>query len=146
MKTSLNAKKRKSVVVHADIGTDGPKAEEAATSSSARGGGGAVGRGRGGDVGGVVDEAPLTIVASTTTSQPRPELQTATSTTCGPDVASVAVAAEKAMPTDPAEWSIDDVMRYLASVDSALSVHSQLFQKHVSTLAFPRAFIADIGY
>lgn len=33
--------------------------------------------------------------------------------------------------SDPAEWSVDDVMRYLTSVDSGLSVHAQLFQKHV---------------
>ncbi|XP_057373820.1 polycomb protein Scm-like [Daphnia carinata] len=31
---------------------------------------------------------------------------------------------------DPAEWSVDDVMRYLTSVDAGLSVHAQLFQKH----------------
>ena len=38
----------------------------------------------------------------------------------------------RSLPIDPAEWSIDDVMRYLSSIDSALNVHAQLFHKHVS--------------
>lgn len=65
----------------------------------------------------------------------RPDLQNATSTTSHeaendmlPTIPSVKV---PCMPTDPAEWSVDDVMRYLTSVDSGLSVHTQLFQKHV---------------
>lgn len=37
-------------------------------------------------------------------------------------------------PSDPSEWSVDDVMRYLISVDSGLSVHAQLFQKHVNEI------------
>jgi hypothetical protein len=65
----------------------------------------------------------------------RPDLQRATSTTSheAEIIAVTAPANIKASctPSDPAEWSVDDVMRYLTSVDSGLSVHSQLFQKHV---------------
>lgn len=69
---------------------------------------------------------------------PRPELQRATSTTSGNDPplngssGGGGGVGKSILATDPAEWSVDDVMRYLASIDSALSVHSQLFQKHVS--------------
>ncbi|XP_046440517.1 polycomb protein SCMH1-like [Daphnia pulex] len=64
----------------------------------------------------------------------RPDLQRATSTTSHEAEinALTALATTKApcTPSDPAEWSVDDVMRYLTSVDSGLNVHSQLFQKH----------------
>lgn len=70
----------------------------------------------------------------------RPDLQRATSTTSHEAEinALTALATTKApcTPSDPAEWSVDDVMRYLTSVDSGLNVHSQLFQKHVIRFLF----------
>lgn len=65
----------------------------------------------------------------------RPDLQRATSTTSHEAeinaLTALANTKTPCTPSDPAEWSVDDVMRYLTSVDSGLSVHSQLFQKHV---------------
>lgn len=66
-----------------------------------------------------------------------PELQNATSTTVhdstSPPCPSSTLDRAKCASTDPAEWSVSDVMDYLTSVDSALGVHAQLFQKHVMT-------------
>ena len=33
--------------------------------------------------------------------------------------------------TDPSQWSVDDVARYLAEADPALTPYSDLFRKHV---------------
>lgn len=66
----------------------------------------------------------------------RPELERATSTTSHDLNAHATPTSTKMKPnclsTDPADWTVDDVMHYLISVDSGLSIHSQLFQKHVS--------------
>ena len=35
---------------------------------------------------------------------------------------------------NPAEWSIDDVIRHLISVDASLETHAETFRKHVSLL------------
>ena len=62
------------------------------------------------------------------------EFQRATSTTTNiQEMSPKAIpTSPRSLPIDPAEWSIDDVMQYLSSVDSALNVHAQLFHKHVS--------------
>lgn len=69
-----------------------------------------------------------------------PDLQSATSTTNNEIEANIPATVVKAKipssPSDPSEWSVDDVMRYLISVDSGLSVHAQLFQKHVNKHRF----------
>jgi hypothetical protein len=36
------------------------------------------------------------------------------------------------MADDSAQWSIEDVMRYVSETDSALGMHAELFRKHVS--------------
>ena len=69
----------------------------------------------------------------------KPELQRATSTTNTVDgnfqLASPSSISRNFNPlSDPVDWSIEDVMRYLISVDSALSIHTELFQKHVILL------------
>ncbi|XP_046986831.1 polycomb protein SCMH1 isoform X1 [Schistocerca americana] len=68
-------------------------------------------------------------VASTTApsaKQPRKsvpaELEAATSTTHSE--------APPKTPTDPSEWSIEDVIQYIAFVDPALGTHAELFRKH----------------
>lgn len=60
------------------------------------------------------------------------EFQRATSTTTNiQEMSPKAIpTSPRSLPIDPAEWSIDDVMQYLSSVDSALNVHAQLFHKH----------------
>lgn len=66
---------------------------------------------------------------------PRTNLQNATSTTNNEAELSVSTVVSEPKihcpPMDPSEWSVDDVMHYLVSVDSGLSIHAQLFQKHV---------------
>ena len=37
----------------------------------------------------------------------------------------------KPLSADPEDWSVDDVMRYLISVDPDLSNQTEIFQKHV---------------
>jgi hypothetical protein len=37
-------------------------------------------------------------------------------------------------PRDPAEWSIDDVVKHICDTDMALAPHAVLFRKHVSEL------------
>lgn len=34
--------------------------------------------------------------------------------------------------TSPNEWSVEDVIEFIAETDPALSVHAELFRKHVS--------------
>lgn len=81
--------------------------------------------------------------AADLTSYSKPELQRATSTTTMTEgsyqLASPSSTSSKTFNplSDPADWSVDDVMRYLISVDSVLSSHTELFQKHVmSTINF----------
>lgn len=81
----------------------------------------------------------------------RPDQQRATSTTSH-DNETDAMAPHTntkvdSTPADPAEWSVDDVMRYLTSVDAGLSVHAQLFQKHVMQfdLVFLVHFVAQVS-
>ncbi len=77
----------------------------------------------------------------------RPELERATSTTSHDLNAHATPTSTKmkqnCLSTDPTDWTVDDVMHYLISVDSGLSIHSQLFQKHVSHfLRYLRLFIS----
>lgn len=64
------------------------------------------------------------------------KIETATSTTTLEDEVAVHTASSvlKSPSSDPADWSVDEVMNYLISVDSALSVHAELFRKHVSAV------------
>ena len=64
----------------------------------------------------------MTVTKTTTTTIPETNPQTIAE-----------AVSPKSMSTDPAEWSIDDVMRYLSSIDAGLNVHAQLFHKHVSS-------------
>lgn len=34
--------------------------------------------------------------------------------------------------TAPSEWSIEEVIQYIAATDPALAIHADLFRKHVS--------------
>lgn len=34
----------------------------------------------------------------------------------------------------PTEWSIEDVIQFIAATDPALAIHADLFRKHVSYL------------
>jgi polycomb protein SCMH1 len=84
----------------------------------------------------VDNSIPAIPLSDTTPTAPQPELQTATSTTPGHEAISPSAKQPQTshvLPSDPAEWSVDDAMRYLSSVDSGLSIHAQLFQKHVSS-------------
>ena len=66
---------------------------------------------------------------------PELKIETATSTTSGvEDEIAVhgAPANVKSPSSDPADWSVDEVMNYLISVDPALRIHAELFRKHVS--------------
>lgn len=51
------------------------------------------------------------------------ELEAATSTTHSE--------APPKTPSDPSEWSIEDVIQYIAFIDPALGTHADLFRKHV---------------
>ncbi len=77
----------------------------------------------------------IAIATDSSLNLQRPDLQNATSTTSyeaeNDILPTIPSAKVPCISTDPAEWSVDDVMRYLTSVDSGLSVHTQLFQKHV---------------
>lgn len=42
------------------------------------------------------------------------------------------VVAPLAPTTAPIEWSVEDVIQYIASADQALAAHADLFRKHVS--------------
>lgn len=37
------------------------------------------------------------------------------------------------LPADPSEWSIEDVIAHISYTDPNLSVHADLFRRHVST-------------
>ena len=39
--------------------------------------------------------------------------------------------------SDLSSWSVDDVARYIADADSALTLYADLFRKHVSFLHVP---------
>ncbi|XP_015118890.1 polycomb protein Scm [Diachasma alloeum] len=67
------------------------------------------------------------IAAPSAAKQPRksvPELEPATSTT-QPEAASSRITS-----TEPAEWTIEEVIHYIAITDPALGVHADLFRKH----------------
>jgi hypothetical protein len=69
----------------------------------------------------------------------KPELQRATSTTNTVDShfqlpLPSSISRNFNPLSDPVDWSVDDVMRYLISVDSALTIHTELFKKHVISL------------
>lgn len=36
------------------------------------------------------------------------------------------------MPTDPSDWSIEDVITHISFTDPMLAVHADLFRRHVS--------------
>ncbi|XP_063241328.1 polycomb protein Scm isoform X2 [Bacillus rossius redtenbacheri] len=73
--------------------------------------------------------SPSSVGTAPTAKQPRKsvpaELEAATSTTPPEHSES-----PPKMPADPAEWSIEDVIRHIAYVDPALGVHADLFRKH----------------
>ena len=84
--------------------------------------------------------ASVTLTVERSLNLQRPDMQNATSTTSheAENGLPISVSSVKVpcMPTDPAtvdRWTVDDVMRYLTSVDSGLSIHTQLFQKHVTS-------------
>lgn len=54
------------------------------------------------------------------------ELEAATSTTQSE------TSATRTPPNEPAEWTIEDVIHYIAITDPALGQHADLFRKHVS--------------
>ena len=39
-------------------------------------------------------------------------------------------------PSDPADWSIDDVMKHICDADPALATHAELFRKHVRNCTY----------
>ena len=36
------------------------------------------------------------------------------------------------LPSDPSEWSVEDVIQHIAFTDPALGIHADLFRTHVS--------------
>lgn len=54
------------------------------------------------------------------------ELEAATSTTQSES------SANRSSSTEPAEWTIEDVIHYIAITDPGLGQHADLFRKHVS--------------
>uniref|UniRef100_A0A0A9WFW6 Polycomb protein Scm n=2 Tax=Lygus hesperus TaxID=30085 RepID=A0A0A9WFW6_LYGHE len=71
--------------------------------------------------------APDSVVPDTCIKQPRKavpvELEAATSTT-------PSESPQKSLASDPAEWTIEDVIHHICSVDSYLSAHADLFRRH----------------
>ncbi|XP_035743286.1 polycomb protein Scm-like [Vespa mandarinia] len=68
-----------------------------------------------------------TLSSPTPAKQPRksvPELEAATSTTQSENTAN------RTLSTEPAEWTIEDVIHYIALTDPALGQHADLFRKH----------------
>ncbi|XP_011262299.1 polycomb protein Scm isoform X1 [Camponotus floridanus] len=68
-----------------------------------------------------------TVSSPTVAKQPRksvPELEAATSTTQSES------SANRIPSTEPAEWTIEDVIHYIAITDPALGQHADLFRKH----------------
>ena len=58
------------------------------------------------------------------------ELEAATSTTQSESPAN------RISSTEPAEWTIEDVIQYIAITDPALGMHADLFRKHVRSIVF----------
>lgn len=58
------------------------------------------------------------------------ELEAATSTTQSESPA------HRISSTEPAEWTIEDVIHYIGITDPALGQHADLFRKHVSFFLF----------
>lgn len=56
------------------------------------------------------------------------ELEAATSTTQSE------TSATRTSSNEPAEWTIEDVIHYIAITDPALGQHADLFRKHVSQI------------
>lgn len=52
-------------------------------------------------------------------------MEAATSTTQSENTAN------RTLSTEPAEWTIEDVIHYIALTDPALGQHADLFRKHV---------------
>lgn len=64
----------------------------------------------------------------------RSDLQKATSTTSTEteiSLSAISYVKTSAPSSDPAEWSVDEVIHYLTSIDLGLGIHAPLFQKHV---------------
>lgn len=70
--------------------------------------------------------------STTVTKQPRKsvptEMEAASSTTQneGPPK----------LPSDPSEWSVEDVIQHIAFTDPALGIHADLFRTHVIVFIF----------
>lgn len=82
-------------------------------------------------------------VSSDVACSPELKIETATSTTSGveDEVAVHGASANVKSPSnDPADWSVDEVMNYLISVDPALNIHAELFRKHVSLIPLHESF------
>jgi len=48
--------------------------------------------------------------------------------------------------SDLSNWSVDDVARYIADADSALSPYSEHFRKHVSVISYySTLFVFPLG-
>lgn len=61
-------------------------------------------------------------------------MEAATSTTQSENTAN------RTLSTEPAEWTIEDVIHYIALTDPALGQHADLFRKHVTLIFFLFSF------
>lgn len=65
-------------------------------------------------------------------------MEAATSTTQSENTAN------RTLSTEPAEWTIEDVIHYIALTDPALGQHADLFRKHVIFILFSFFFLLEI--
>lgn len=65
-------------------------------------------------------------------------MEAATSTTQSENTAN------RTLSTEPAEWTIEDVIHYIALTDPALGQHADLFRKHVTLIFFSFFFLLEI--
>lgn len=73
----------------------------------------------------ILRETPCIFIIKLCTVPLLPELEAATSTTQSESSTS------RTPSTEPAEWTIEDVIHYIGVADPALGQHADLFRKHV---------------
>lgn len=85
----------------------------------------------------VTSTTAATITTTTTTTTASTTTTTGNSTSHTFTASAVQPSGESKVPLTgpPQEWSVEDVIRYISDHDSSLSVHAELFRKHVRFLA-----------